>query len=138
MSEVSAPIGRESGDLMNFISEIRTNKCRPRRIHRDNRNSMNPKIRLRGLALAAIGFGLTYLLIATQLALQGKMVAIVGAPLAMGMAGLVELLSGYPFYKIAEKWDSMHGLVRYLLGIAIIIMFFVVLCIGVRMFYPNW
>ena len=99
---------------------------------------VNAKIHLRGLVLAAIGFGLTYLLIATQLALQGKMVVIAGAPLAIGMAGLVELLSGYPFYKIAQKWDAMHGLVRFLLGIAIIIAFVVVFFIGARMFYPNW
>ena len=63
------------------------------------------------------------------------MVVIAGAPLAMGMAGLVELISGYPFYKIAEKWDSMHGLVRFVLGVVMIIMFVVVFWWAAEAFY---
>src|SRR5262245_57186214 len=98
---------------------------------------MNPKIHLRGLILAVLGFGLTYVLVATQLALRGKMVAVAGAPLALGMTGLVELVSGYPFYKIAAKWDSMHVLARLLLGLLIIILALVAMGFGAMVFLSN-
>jgi len=98
---------------------------------------MNPKIHLRGLILAVVGFGLTYVLIATQLALRGKMIAVAGAPLALGMIGLVELVSGYPFYKIAAKWDSIHVGIRLLLGLVIIALAVVAMGFGAMVYLSN-
>jgi hypothetical protein len=41
-------------------------------------------------------------------------------PLVISIIGGIELVSGLAFYQVAQKWDSMHGLVRFLLGLVII------------------
>jgi hypothetical protein len=81
---------------------------------------VNWKIRLRGLVIAVVGFGVAAVLISLQLATGAGRVVIAGPLLGIGMVGLVELVSGYPFYQVAAKWDAMPGLVRFLLGLVII------------------
>ena len=96
---------------------------------------MNPVIHLRGMVLSVVGFGLCFAAVSTQIALQQHRLFIAGPLLALGMAGLVELISGYPFYKVAQKWDSMHGLKRFGLGLAIICMFVVGIFFWAAKFY---
>lgn len=84
---------------------------------------MNAKIRLRGLVVAVLGFGLAFALIAFQLGLGSRALMISGLPGALGLMGLIELVSGYPFYQISDRWNAMHGLVRFGLGLVIIVGF---------------
>jgi hypothetical protein len=86
---------------------------------------MDPRIHLRGLVCCALGFGLAFVLFTTQAAMGNTRIYIGGAPLAVGMIGLIEMISGYPFYKMAQKWDAMPGLVRFGLGLVIIAVFVV-------------
>ena len=96
---------------------------------------MSSRIRLRGLILCVLGFGLAYAMVALQLGLGSNAIMISGAPGAVGLIGLIELVSGYPFYKIAAKWDAMHGLVRFGLGLVIIVAFVVAFWWAAEAFY---
>jgi len=96
---------------------------------------MNAAIRLRGLLLCVVGFGLAYALMALQLGLGGGPLVVSGVPGAVGLVGLIELLSGYPFYQVARRWDAMHGLARFVLGLALIAAFVVAFWWGAETFY---
>jgi hypothetical protein len=39
-----------------------------------------------------------------------------GIPGAFFLAGLIQLVSGVPFAELAERWDSLHGWQRGVLG----------------------
>ncbi len=45
----------------------------------------------------------------------------IGAPGAAAVIGLVELVSGKPFYKIEEAWAELSGLHRFLGGTLIVL-----------------
>jgi hypothetical protein len=92
----------------------------PKKIEKDRALAVGFPTRLRGLLLFLVGFGVAFVLISLRIA-GGPMAVVSGGVGAIGLVGLIELISGYPFYKVAQKWDSMHGLVRFLLGLVIIV-----------------
>jgi hypothetical protein len=99
---------------------------------------MSLTVRLRGLALSVLGLGLSYVLIATQMALRWEVIFVDTALLGVGMAGLVELISGYPFYKIAKKWDPLPPLINTLLGFLIIGASIPLIIVIVKAFTEPW
>lgn len=86
------------------------------------------KIRLRGLILVAIGVGLffaLYALLGGGIYSPGRghnqgALKVAAWPLVLAVVGAIELVSGYAFYQVAQKWDAMHGGIRFLLGLVII------------------
>lgn len=88
-------------------------------------------VRLRGL-LNLIGFGSLFALFAYWIAVPdaypfsvypagiGGAIAI-GSPGVGAMVGLIELLSGKPFYKIEESWARLSGLQRFFGGTLIVV-----------------
>ena len=46
---------------------------------------------------------------------------LVGAPGAAAIIGLIELLSGKPFYKVEEAWANLSGVQRFFGGTLIVI-----------------
>jgi len=46
---------------------------------------------------------------------------VIGAPGAGALIGLVELISGKPFYKIEDAWANLSGLQRFFGGTAIVL-----------------
>jgi len=92
-------------------------------------------IRLRGLILCVVGFGIAAAMILVQMGFGTNALIISGIPGAIGLVGLIELVSGYPFYKIAAKWDAMHGLVRFGLGLVIIVAVVLILWWAAEAFY---
>lgn len=80
-------------------------------------------IRLRGLALMAAGVGffcvLYYLILGRE---PGALTPRPAAawPLVLVLIGAIEPTSGYPFYQVAQKWDAMPALTRFLLGLVVV------------------
>ena len=88
-------------------------------------------VRVRGL-LYLIGGGSVFALFAYWIAnpesyplrvypagLGGALV--IGAPGAGAIIGLIELISGKPFYKIEDAWANLSGLQRFFGGTLIIV-----------------
>jgi hypothetical protein len=104
--------------------------------HDIRRQTMNLKIRLRGLVFCILGLGLATALVALvpvlvsayEFKTRGMPKAILTGALGgavWGLIGLIELISGCRFYKIAQQWDSSPRLVRFGLGLVLIAVFFV-------------
>ncbi len=55
-------------------------------------------------------------------------------PAVVALAGLVELVSGVPFWRIAERWDALRGWQRGVLGLAIVAAFTACWFAGVVLF----
>lgn len=87
------------------------------------------KIRLRGLILILVGVGafyITYYFLAgsmysTQSGHNQDAIKVAAWPLVLAVIGAIELVSGYAFYQVAQKWDAMPVLRRLLLGLVIIV-----------------
>lgn len=72
--------------------------------------------RLKGLlALAAGAAG--FLAIHAALPKDSRLA---GLPLAFGLMGALQLITGVPFTQLQNRWDSMPGLTRFLVGLAMI------------------
>jgi len=59
-----------------------------------------------------------------------------GAPGAFALVGLFELVSGMPFTKAAEAWDSLEGWQRGVLGLMVVVLAFA-LVIGGMVLYAT-
>lgn len=97
---------------------------------------MSRNIRLKGLMKFFIGMVVTVILVYLLLWLNAREYSftrwgliLVGIPGAYGLAGLVEWISGIPFMELSKKWDSLAGWQRGVLGISIVILFFVLLIV---------
>ena len=62
-----------------------------------------------------------------------SMIAI-ATPAAYGLAGLLEFVTGMPFFQIASKWDELAGWQRGILGLVIVVLAFVLIILGMSMF----
>jgi hypothetical protein len=80
---------------------------------------VNLPIRVRGLILCLFGFGAAAAIVSFFGGREYTAFAVGGLG-ALGLEGVLELVTGYPFYKIAEKWDSMPALVTLFLGMLIV------------------
>ena len=58
---------------------------------------------------------------------------IFGAPGAYGASGLLELITGVPFFELSEKWDDLAGWQRGLLGLVVVILCFGLLIGGMTL-----
>lgn len=83
-------------------------------------------IRRQGLKLAVISGALTVVTTvgAMWVASAGWTVRTFawGIPGAFFLAGLIQLVSGVPFAELAERWDSLHGWQRGVLGTLIVLL----------------
>jgi hypothetical protein len=93
---------------------------------------INKSIRIRGLVKFIIGIALTVVLVFLLLGLRAEGfhflrwgLILVGIPGAYGLAGLIECISGISFLELSKKWDSLAGWQRGVLGIGIVILFFI-------------
>lgn len=55
-------------------------------------------------------------------------------PGAYALIGLLEIITGTPFLEISKKWDSLAGWQRGILGIIVVILFFLLFMFGVIAF----
>lgn len=62
-----------------------------------------------------------------------KLVAM-GIPGAFALVGLIELLTGIEFTRIAEKWDALQGWQRGVLGVLVAVFSFILMMAGVVIF----
>jgi hypothetical protein len=62
-----------------------------------------------------------------------KMIAM-GVPGAFALAGLIELITGIEFQRLASAWDGLAGWQRGVLGIVIVIVAFALMIAGVAAF----
>lgn len=91
----------------------------------------NSTIRLRGLALTLV-FGGIFSVIAFWIANPTSYpfdyypagpggALLIGAPGGAAIVGLIELLSGKPFYEVEEAWANLGGLQRAVGSIVIVV-----------------
>lgn len=91
----------------------------------------NSTIRLRGLILMLVGGGI-FSVIAFWIANPASYpfdrypagpggAILIGAPGGVAIVGLIELLSGKPFYEIEEAWANLSGLQRAFGSILIVV-----------------
>ena len=99
-------------------------------------------VRIAGL-MKIVGSGVLYaVLFATVLdegleksSIQGPLALIaVGLPGAIALAGLIELVTGFPFQRASDAWDHLAGWQRGVLGILIVIAAFALMMLGVAAF----
>jgi hypothetical protein len=95
---------------------------------------MKPNIRIKGLVKFVIGMVVTVILVYLLLWLNAREfnftrwgLILVAVPGAFGLAGLIELISGTPFRELSKKWAGLAGWQRGVLGISIVLLFFVLL-----------
>ncbi len=55
-------------------------------------------------------------------------------PAVIALAGLIELVSGVPFWRIAQRWDALRGWQRGVLGLGIVAAFTACWFAGVVLF----
>lgn len=58
----------------------------------------------------------------------------VALPGAYSMVGLLELVSGTPFGRLASKWDSLRGWQRSVIGLIVVAAAFIVAIFGMVLF----
>ncbi len=91
----------------------------------------NSTVRLRGLALTLV-FGAIFSVIAFWIANPSSYpfdyypagpggALLIGAPGGAAIVGLIELLSGKPFYEVEEAWANLGGLQRAVGSIVIVV-----------------
>lgn len=93
---------------------------------------MNGNVRTKGLlqciggliGAIIVGFGI-YWLDKQGYQLTGWGMLIVAVPGGLGVAGLIQFVSGIPFLELSQKWDDLEGWQRGALGL-----FVVALCLG--------
>lgn len=95
-------------------------------------------VRLQGLIKLAVGVVLTLIVAAIGGAVSGSVAGlarVAALPLALlGFVGLIEIVAGVPFTQLQSKWDTMHGLARFGLGLLIIAaVVFLIGFVGVQM-----
>lgn len=92
-------------------------------------------VRARGF-LKVLGSGLVFAVIVETVFKNGlgdpaiggpfRMIAM-GVPGAFALAGLIELVTGIEFQRIASAWDDLAGWQRGVLGILVVILAFVIM-----------
>jgi len=91
----------------------------------------NSTVRLRGLILTLV-FGTIFSVIAFWIANPSSYpfdyypagpggAILIGAPGAAAIVGLIELLSGKPFYEVEEAWANLGGMQRAFGSLAIVV-----------------
>lgn len=55
-------------------------------------------------------------------------------PVVVMFVGLIEVVTGSPIQHVADKWDSLQGWQRGVLGIVIVISFFALCLLGMMLF----
>ena len=61
-------------------------------------------------------------------------ILLTSVPVVVMLIGLVEVATGSPIQQLADKWDSLQGWQRGILGVVVVISFFALFTLGVALF----
>lgn len=98
------------------------------RVNTPDSNVSSNQIRKRGFKFVAIGSGLFAIVVFFLIWLSSHsrtvVFPIIGAslPLALGLIGSVELITGVPFQRLGNNWMRLHGWQRGVLGTLIVLL----------------
>ena len=88
---------------------------------------------LGGVGMAGIVAVVVWVLPALEIELNPIGLAVFALPGAVGLVGLMEFISGVSFRDWSEKWDSLKGWQRGVLGLLIVIAAFSLIITGITL-----
>lgn len=87
-----------------------------------------------GALMCLLVFLFIYSLNLEEVLIVKQTIIYLAIPGACTLIGLLEIISGVPFVEISNKWDSISGWQRGVLGIFIVVAFFLLFMLGVVAF----
>ena len=92
---------------------------------------------LSGSAICLLVFFIVYYTNTYNSVLVKQTIIYFAIPGAYALVGLVEIITGLPFTQISNKWDSLTGWQRAILGLTIVICFFFLIAFTVVAFVAR-